>query len=312
MSDIVTDPSDPENAFAALLNEPFDRPLRTAVIHPVDEASLIGALEAARIGLIAPILIGPEARIRGTAKTAKLSLSDAQIIDTPHSHAAAAKGVVLARSQDCDAIMKGALHTNELMEACVQRDYGIRTDRRMSHIYVMDTPELSRWLFITDGALNIAPDLEDKKWIIQNAIDLARALGVDVPKVAILSATEEVDPLIPSTIEAAALCKMAERGQISDGILDGPLAFDLAMSRDAVRTKGLVSEVAGQADILVVPTLEAGNMLAKELDYLAGAAASGIVLGGKVPIILTSRADSAAERIASCALAQHYLAWKDR
>lgn len=306
------DKNDPAGAFGALLAEPFATPIPTAVIYPVDEMSLTAAIAAGQQGLITPILIGPENRIRKLAITTKIDLSGTRIIDEPNSHAAASKGTVMARSSECDAIMKGALHTSDLMQCCVAHDYGIRTDRQLSHVFVLDAPTLSKWIFITDGALNITPNLIDKKWIIQNAIDLACALGVDVPKVAILSATEEIDPLIPSTIEAAALCKMADRGQISGGLLDGPLAFDLAMSKDAARLKGITSDVAGDADILVVPSLEAGNMLAKELDYMAGAAAAGLVLGGRVPIILTSRTDSVAERIASCALAQHYLAWEDR
>jgi phosphate acetyltransferase len=209
------------------------------------------------------------------------------------------------------ALMKGALHTNELMAAIVARNTGLRTDRRMSHVFVMQTPAYPKYLLISDGALNIAPDLHTKRWIVQNAIDVANAIGIDSPKTAILAATEEVDPHMPSTVDAAALCKMAERGQIIGGVLDGPLAFDLAVSKQAVKIKGLASDVAGDADILIVPNIEAGNMLAKQLDYLAGAAAAGLVVGARVPIILTSRSDSVTERLASCALAKCYLVWKD-
>ncbi len=274
-----------------------------AVVHPVDSRSLSGALDAALAGLIRPVLVGPRARIETAADAAGLSLDGIERVDAPHSHAAADIGVALVREGRADAVMKGALHTNELMAAIVARDTGLRTDRRMSHVFVMETPAYPKPLLISDGAINIAPDLSAKRWITQSAIDVARAIGIELPKTAILSATEEVDPAIASTLDAAALCKMADRGQITGGRLEGPLAFDLAVSAEAVETKGLSSPVAGDADILIVPNLEAGNMLAKQLDYLAGAAAAGIVMGASAPVVLTSRADSTRERVASCALA---------
>lgn len=285
-------------------------PLRVAVVHPVDAPSLQGALDARDLGLVEPLLIGPHAKIQATAESAHLALGKAEIIDVPHSHAAAAQAVALVRQGRADALMKGALHTNELMAEVVKRDTGLRTERRMSHIFLLSTDGYPKPLLISDGALNIAPDLSAKRWITQNAIDAARAIGIDPPKVAILSATEEVDPLIPTTIDAAALCKMADRGQIVGGVVDGPLAFDLAVSKASVEAKGLKSQVGGEADILIVPTLEAGNMLAKQLDYLAGASAAGIVMGAAAPIILTSRADSAAERAASCAFAAAVARWR--
>ncbi|KJS35362.1 MAG: phosphate acetyltransferase [Hyphomonas sp. BRH_c22] len=301
--------ADPDNAFAALTDRVGRAGIRTAVVHPVDVLSLSGAMAGYEAGLIVPVLIGPAARIAEAAKAAGIDLSGIEIVDTPHSHAAASEAVKLAASGNVSALMKGALATSELMGACVATSGGLRTERRMSHIFVMEAPAWPTWLLISDGGLNIAPDLMTKRWIVQNAIDLARAIGIDKPRTAILSATELVDPHIPSTIDAAALCKMADRGQISGGPIDGPLAFDLAISMASVETKGLISLVAGKADILIVPGIEAGNMLAKQLDYLAGAAAAGLVLGAKVPIILTSRSDGVRERVASCALAAAYLHW---
>ncbi len=281
-------------------------PLRTAVAHPVDPVSLLGALEAERAGLITPVLIGPERRIRAAARAARVDLAGRAIRATEHSHAAAAEAVQMARRGEVDAIMKGALHTDELMHYVVDPDNGLRTDRRVSHVFVIDAPRYPRLLFITDAAVNIYPSLEDKRDIVQNAIDLAQAIGVRTPRVAILSAVELVTPKIKSTLDAAALCKMADRGQITGGVLDGPLAFDNAVSRAAAATKSIASPVAGRADIFVVPDLEAGNMLAKQLEYLAGAELAGIVLGARVPIVLTSRADDARSRLASCAIAALY------
>jgi phosphate acetyltransferase len=302
---------DPLDAFASIVSRASGTPMATAVVHPVNQNALEAALDAQASGLIKAVLIGPEQRIRAVADEFSLDLAGTEIIDTLHSHAAAQTGVDLARAGKVQALMKGALHTNELMAAIVARNTGLRTDRRMSHVFVMQTPAYPKYLLISDGALNIAPDLHTKRWIVQNAIDVANAIGIDSPKTAILAATEEVDPHMPSTVDAAALCKMAERGQIIGGVLDGPLAFDLAVSKQAVKIKGLASDVAGDADILIVPNIEAGNMLAKQLDYLAGAAAAGLVVGARVPIILTSRSDSVTERLASCALAKCYLVWKD-
>ena len=278
-------------------------PLPTAVVHPCDVPSLDGALRAAEAGLIAPILVGPHSRIRATALQAGLDLGTWTILDTPHSHASAERAVALVREGGAAALMKGSLHTDELMAAVVAKEGGLRTARRVSHVFVMDVPTYAKLLLITDAAVNILPSLEDKADIIANAIELAQALGIATPKVAILSAVETVTAKLPSTIEAAALCKMAERGQIKGGLLDGPLAFDNAISKEAARTKGIDSEVAGDADILLVPDLEAGNMLAKTLTFLGGADAGGVVLGARVPIVLTSRADSLAARMASCAIA---------
>jgi len=278
-------------------------PLATAVAHPCDETSLRGALEAAEAGLISPILVGPKNKIEGVAQTSSLDLAEAEIVDAPHSHAAAEKAVELVRTGKAELLMKGSLHTDELLTEVVKRETGIRTGRRISHVFVMDVPGHSHTLFITDAAVNIAPDLDAKRDIIQNAIDLFAGLGLGVPKVAILSAVETVTTSIPSTIEAAALCKMSDRGQITGGELDGPLAFDNAISPEAARIKGIKSPVAGQAQILVVPDLEAGNMLAKNLSFLSRADAAGIVLGARVPIILTSRADNVMTRMASCAVA---------
>jgi len=278
-------------------------PVRTAVVHPVDTVSLLGAIEAAREKLIVPLLVGPEAKIRAAAAAAQIDLSPYELISTEHSDAAAALSVAMARAGKVEALMKGALHTDELMHAVVDGDQGLRSARRMSHVFVIDAPGYPRPLFITDAAINVNPTLEDKRDIVQNAIDLAHALGIATPKVAILSAVETVTTKLKSTLDAAALCKMAERGQIYGGIIDGPLAFDNAVSEEAAKTKGIVSPVAGQADIFVVPDLEAGNMLAKQLEYLADAEIAGIVLGARVPIILTSRADNTLARQGSCALA---------
>jgi len=278
-------------------------PLRTAVVHPVDANSLIGAVEAAHEGLIVPILIGPIAKIRAAAKLAEIDLANFEIIDTEHSNEAAEKAVAMARAGTVEALMKGALHTDELLHAVVNADTGLRTSRRLSHVFAVDAPRYPRPLLITDAAINVYPTLEDKRDIVQNAIDLAHALGIRRPKVALLSAVETVSPVIKSTIDAAALCKMADRGQITGGILDGPLAFDNAVSLEAAKTKGIVSPVAGLADIFVVPDLEAGNMLAKQLEYLADADISGIALGARVPIIITSRADKTLSRLGSCAIA---------
>ncbi len=275
----------------------------TAVVHPVDRVSLLGAVEAAEQGLIEPVLIGPQVKIRAAAEAAEVDLARYRVVDVEHSHAAAEAGVRMAREGEVEALMKGALHTDELMHAVVDRNYGLRTDRRMSHVWVMDVPTYPRPLLISDTGLNIDPDLLTKRDIVQNAIDVAHALGIAEPRVAVLSATESVNPAISSTLHAAALCKMAERGQITGGILDGPLAFDNAISEAAARTKGIVSNVAGRADILIAPDLDAGNMLAKQLHYLADADAAGIVVGARVPIVLTSRADDAVSRMASCAIA---------
>jgi len=278
-------------------------PLPTAVAHPCDETSLRGALEAAAAKMIVPILIGPSGRIENLAQTLRLDLGAARIVDAPHSQAAAERAVALVRAGEAELLMKGSLHSDELLAEVTKRDTGLRTGRRISHVFVMDVPSHARTLFITDAAVNIAPDLMAKRDIIQNAIDLYAGLGLGVAKVALLSAVETINPSIPSTIESAALCKMAERGQITGGELDGPLAFDNAISLEAARIKGIHSPVAGRADILVVPDLEAGNMLAKNLTFLSGADAAGIVLGARVPIILTSRADNVRTRLASCAVA---------
>jgi len=280
----------------------FD-PIPTAVAHPCDESSLRGALEAAEEKLIAPILVGPEQRIRTVAADCDLDISSFSIVDTPHSEASAEAAVRIAREGKVEALMKGSLHTDELMAAVVKRETGLRTGRRISHCFVMDVPALHQPLIISDAAVNIFPTLQDKVHIIQNAIDLAHALGNGAPKVAILSAMETVNPTVPTTVEAGALCKMADRGQITGGILDGPLALDNAIDLTAAKIKKIASPVAGQADILIVPDLEAGNMLAKSLTFMAGADAAGIVLGARVPIILTSRADSLIARLASCAVA---------
>jgi phosphate acetyltransferase len=277
--------------------------IKVAVAHPCDEVSLAGAIEAREMGLIEPILVGPAERIRAAALAAGLDLSGVEIVNTPHSHESAAKAVELVTAGRVEALMKGSLHTDELMGAVVSKQSGIRTARRISHCFIMDVPGHPDALIITDAAINIAPTLEDKVDIIQNAIDLAHALGAESVRVAILSAMETVTSKVPSTIEAAALCKMAERGQITGALLDGPLALDNAISPEAAAIKHIVSPVAGHANVLAVPDLEAGNMLAKSLTFLAGADAAGIVLGARVPIILTSRADSVIARLASCAVA---------
>jgi phosphate acetyltransferase len=279
-------------------------PIRTAVVDPVDETSLEGAAEAQQAGLIRAVLIGPERKIKAVAEQTKVDLSKFELIPAEHRHAAAEKAVEMARAAQVDAIMKGALHTDELMRPVVEKASGLRTERRISHVFALDVPTYPKHLFITDAAINIAPDLEAKRDIVQNAIDLALALEIKEPKVAVLGPVEIVTPKIPATVDAAAVCKMADRGQIRGGIVDGPLAFDNAISEEAARTKGIVSPVAGKADILVVPELNSGNMLAKQLEYLAGALAAGIVLGGRVPIALTSRADTPLTRMASCALAK--------
>jgi phosphate acetyltransferase len=277
-------------------------PVATAVAHPCDETSLTGAVDAARLGLIRPILVGPKARIQALAQRLKLDIAGCELVDAPHSHAAAAKAVELVRAGKAEALMKGSLHTDELMAEVVRRDTGLRTARRVSHCFVLDVPSYPSALIISDAAVNIAPTLKDKVDIVQNAIDLARAFRWE-PRVALLSAMETVNPDVPSTVEAAALCKMAERGQITGGVLDGPLALDNAISPEAASIKKISSPVAGRANVLIVPDLEAGNMLAKSLSFLAKADAAGIVLGAKVPVILTSRADSVMARLASCAVA---------
>jgi phosphate acetyltransferase len=278
-------------------------PIRTAVVHPVDRYALMGALDAAQANLIVPIFVGPDAKIRAAAASAGLDLAPYRLVPTDHSHEAAAKAVAMARAGEVEALMKGSLHTDELMHEVVARQTGLATERRISHVFVMDVPTYPRPLFITDAAINIAPELEDKRDIVQNAIDLARALGVDTPRVAVLSAVETVTPKLRSTLDAAALCKMADRGQITGGILDGPLAFDNAVSEEAARIKSIESPVAGKADILLVPDLEAGNILVKQLGYLAEAQGAGVVLGARIPIMLTSRADTVLARMASCAVA---------
>jgi phosphotransacetylase/acyl dehydratase len=279
------------------------KPMITAVVHPCDLASLSGASEAAAAGLILPVLVGPETKIRAAAESAHIDISRFRLVAAPHSHAAAAQAVALARNGEVEALMKGSLHTDELMHEVTAAETGLRTERRISHVYLFDVPTYPRPLLLTDAAINILPSLADKRDICQNAIEFARVIGIELPKVAILSAVETVTAKLPSTLDAAALCKMADRGQIVGGLLDGPLAFDNAVSLRAARTKGIVSPVAGQADILLVPDLEAGNMLAKQLTFFDGADGAGIVLGARLPIILTSRADSERTRIASCAIA---------
>jgi phosphotransacetylase len=278
-------------------------PVPTAVAHPCDSRSIIGALEAAEKGLIRPIFVGPAAKIADVARESGISLGESRIVDAPHSHAAAAKAVELIRKGEAELLMKGSLHSDELLSAVVARETGLRTGRRVSHVFIMDVPTYHKVLIVTDAAINIAPTLDDKVDICQNAIDLAISLGVSTPKVAVLAAVETVSAKMPATLDAAALCKMADRGQITGGLLDGPLAFDNAISKEAARVKGIASKVAGDPDILLVPDLEAGNMLAKQLTFLANADSAGIVLGARVPIILTSRADSVRSRIASCAVA---------
>jgi phosphate acetyltransferase len=279
---------------------------KTVVVHPCDETSLRGAAEAAGLGIITPILVGPAAKVAAVAARHSLNIREFEVVDVPDSEAAAAKGVELIRQSRGELLMKGSLHTDELMHAVAASATGLRTARRISHVFIMDVPTYSETLFITDAAINIFPDLDAKRDIIQNAIDLWTQIGLGTPRVAILSAVETVTSKIPSTLEAAALCKMAERGQITGAVLDGPLAFDNAIDLEAARIKGITSEVAGRAQILVVPDLEAGNMLAKNLTFLAKAGAAGIVLGARVPIVLTSRADSVRTRMASCAVAVLY------
>jgi phosphate acetyltransferase len=303
-------PSKYDRLIAAAVAVP---PVPTIVVHPCDETSLRGALESAKAGIIRPVLVGPETKVRDTASKHGLDISGLEIVDVPHSEAAAAKGVELIHAAKGEMLMKGSLHTDELMRSVTAKATGLRTDRRISHVFVMDVPAYAETLFITDAAINIFPDLDCKRDIIQNAIDLytQTAFGTS-PRVAILSAVETVTSKIPSTIEAAALCKMADRGQITGGVLDGPLAFDNAIDMEAARIKGIKSEVAGRAQILVVPDLEAGNMLAKNLAYFAKADSAGIVLGARVPIVLTSRADSPRARMASCAVAALYAARRRR
>ncbi len=279
---------------------------KTVVVHPCDESSLRGPVEAAELGIIVPILVGPRAKIAATAASYKIDIGRYEIVDAAHSDDAAARGVALIREGRGELLMKGSLHTDELMRAVTSSSTGLRTARRISHVFVMDVPTYSETLFITDAAINIFPDLDVKRDIVQNAIDLWVQIGLGTPRVAILSAVETVTSKIPSTIDAAALCKMADRGQITGGLLDGPLAFDNAVDPEAAKIKGIRSEVAGRAQILVVPDLEAGNMLAKNLSFLAKADSAGIVLGARVPIVLTSRADSVRSRMASCAVAVLY------
>jgi len=294
----------PHDKYERLIKAAQELPAVTAAVaHPCDEASLEAAVEAAKLGLLAPILVGPPDRIRAAAGRAGLDIGKFELVPSEHSHDSAAKAVDLVRQGRVEALMKGSLHTDELMGAVVARDTGIRTARRISHCFIMDVPGHADPLIITDAAVNITPTLEDKVDIVQNAIDLAHALRFPEARVAILSAMETVNPKVASTVEAAALCKMADRGQITGGIIDGPLALDNAISEEAAKIKGIKSPVAGRANILVVPDLEAGNMLAKSLSFLAGADAAGIVLGARVPIILTSRADSVLTRLASCAVA---------
>ena len=278
-------------------------PVATAVAHPCEETALAGAMQAGDLGLITPILVGPVARIREVASKARIDLKQTRIVDAPHSHASAAQAVALIRSGEAEVLMKGSLHSDEILAAVVAKETGLRTGRRISHVFIMDVPTYHKVLVVTDAAINIAPSLEDKLDICQNAIDLAISLGVSQPKVAILAGVETVTSKMPATIDAAALCKMADRKQITGGLLDGPLAFDNAISKEAAKIKGITSQVAGDPDILLVPDLEAGNILAKQLSFLANADSAGLVLGARVPVILTSRSDSVRSRIASCAVA---------
>jgi phosphate acetyltransferase len=278
-------------------------PIPTAVAYPCEKTALAGAIDAAKDGLITPILVGPAAKIAEIAKAGGIAMGNTHVVDVPDTHTAAAKAVELVRSGEAELLMKGSLHSDEILAAVVAKETGLRTGRRLSHVFLMDVPTYHKVLIVTDGAINIAPSLEDKVDICQNAIDLARSFGIDRPKVAILAAVETVNSKMPATLDAAALCKMAERGQIKGGLLDGPLAFDNAISREAAKTKGIHSEVAGDPDILLCPDLEAGNMVAKQLSFLANADSAGLVLGARVPVILTSRSDSLRSRIASCAVA---------
>ena len=284
---------------------------RVAVVHPMNTATLQASINAAKSNLIIPIFVAPLHKLKTIAKEIKVDLTQYTCIDVPHSHAAAKRAVEMARNGEVDALMKGSLHTDELMHEVVDATTGIRTDKRITHCFVMDVPAYPKPLTISDAAINIAPDLFDKQNIVQNAIDLVQALGTKTPKVAILAAIENVNPKMQATIDAASLCKMADRGQITGGILDGPLAFDNAISRSAADIKGIKTPVAGEVDILIVPDLDSGNMLVKELSYLSGAIGAGIVLGAKVPIILTSRADPPMAREASCALVKYYLCHKN-
>ncbi|MCC6007028.1 MAG: bifunctional enoyl-CoA hydratase/phosphate acetyltransferase [Rhodobacteraceae bacterium] len=298
----------PGARFRALVAATADcEPIATAVVHPCDALSLSGALSAAEAGIMRPILVGPRARIAEAAEAGGLDLTGIEQVDTPHSHASAEASVALVQEGQAEALMKGKLHTDELLSAVLRREGGLRTERRLSHVFALDVPSHPRTLFVTDAAINISPDLACLRDIVQNAIDLVRALGTECPRVAILSAVETVTGKLPSTLHAAALCKMHERGQIEGGLIDGPLAFDTDISAAAARAKGIVSQVAGQPDILVAPNLESGNMIAKQLIYLAGAESAGIALGARVPIMLTSRADSADARLASAALAQLFI-----
>ena len=293
-----------EDRFSVLLDEAAVlEAMPTAVVHPCSDDALIGPIQAAERDLIKPILVGPEAKIRAIAEAEGLDISPYPLIDVAHSHQAAERAVAMVRAGEAEILMKGSLHTDELLHAVLQRDTGIRTERRLSHCFLLAVPTYARPFILTDAAINIAPDLTTKRDICQNAIDIARAMGIEQPKVAILAAVESVNPAMPATLDAAALCKMADRGQIKGAILDGPLAFDNAADEEAARTKGIVSPVAGKADILLVPDLEAGNMLAKQLIFMAHAEAAGIVAGAQVPIVLTSRADSVRTRLASCAVA---------
>jgi phosphotransacetylase len=278
-------------------------PIPTAVAYPCEETALAGAIDAGKDRLITPILVGPATKIAEVAKKGGITLGSTEIVDVADSHTSADKAVELVRMGRAELVMKGSLHSDEILGAVIAKETGLRTGRRLSHVFIMDVPEYHKVLIVTDGAINIAPTLEDKVDICQNAIDLARSFGIERPKVAILAAVETVNSKMPATLDAAALCKMSERGQIKGGLLDGPLAFDNAISRDAAKTKGITSEVAGDPDILLTPDLESGNMVAKQLTFLAKADSAGLVLGAKVPVILTSRADSLRSRIASCAVA---------
>jgi len=278
-------------------------PVRMAVVHPCDALSLGGAMDARDAGIIIPVLVGPQARLQAVAAEAGISLAGCEIVDAPHSHAAAAAAACMAGKGEVQALMKGSLHSDEYLGAILAANVGLRTERRLTHCFIMETASYPRPFIITDAAINIAPTLDDKADIVRNAIDLAHVIGVAQPRVAILAAVETVNARMPATLDAAALCKMADRGQITGGLLDGPLAFDNAVSPEAARVKGIQSEVAGHADVLVVPDLESGNMLAKQLEYLGGADSAGIVMGARVPVVLTSRADSRQTRLASCAIA---------
>ncbi len=278
-------------------------PVRMAVVHPCDALSLGGAMDARDAGIIIPVLVGPQARLQAVAAEGGISLAGCEIVDAPHSHAAAAAAACMAGKGEVQALMKGSLHSDEYLGAILAPNVGLRTERRLTHCFIMETASYPRPFIITDAAINIAPTLDDKADIVRNAIDLAHVIGVAQPRVAILAAVETVNARMPATLDAAALCKMADRGQITGGLLDGPLAFDNAVSPEAARVKGIQSEVAGRADVLVVPDLESGNMLAKQLEYLGGADSAGIVMGARVPVVLTSRADSRQTRLASCAIA---------